>query len=132
MGKNNPEKPKKYQREKRANDETHRVAHNLRSRLRRALQKLPTHKTSKTEEQLGISFEDYKDYLEYLMIPELTWKNIDLDHVRPLSLFRLTDPEQLKEAAHFSNIQPLLKHDNGKKGSRYHEHNLAVQKEKVF
>ena len=62
----------------------------------------------------------------------MNWKNIDLDHVRPLSSFDLTDPNQLKEASHFSNIQPLLKQDNRKKGSSYHEHDLAVQKEKVY
>ena len=91
-----------------------------------ALLKQLTHKTFKTEEMLRISFEEFKRYIEYLMIPEMTWKNIDLDHVRSLSSIRLTDPEQFNEAAHFSNIQPLLKDDKDKKGSRYHEHDLAV------
>ena len=66
------------------------------------------------------------------MTSDMNWNNIELDHVRPLSSFDLTDPEQLKEAAHFSNIQPLLKSDNRKKGSKYHEHDLVVQNEKVY
>ena len=45
------------------------------------------------------------------MTPEMTWKNIDLDHVKPLKSFNLTDSEQLKQAAHYSNIQPLIKSD---------------------
>ena len=66
------------------------------------------------------------------MTPDICRENIELDHVRPVSSFDLTDSEQLKEASHFSNIQPLLKHDNRKKVANYHEHDLTVQKEKVF
>ena len=62
----------------------------------------------------------------------MSWKLLELDHIRPLSSFDLTDPEQLKEAAHYTNIQPLLKNDNLKKGSRYHEHDLAVQRNNVY
>ena len=57
---------------------------------------------------------------------------MELDQVRPLSSFYLTDPEQLKEAAHVSNIQLLLKQDNWEKGANYHKHDLAVQKEKTY
>ena len=121
-----------YDKKRRTEDESFRLACNLRSRVRHALLKQLTHKTSKTEELLGISFEEFKDYIEFLMTSEMTWNNIDLDHVRPLSSYDLTDPEQLKEASHFSNIQPLLKEDNRSKGSKYHEHDLAVQKEKVY
>ena len=50
------------------------------------------------------------------MTSEMTWKSVHLDHVQPLSNFDLTDPEQLKKAVHYTNIQPLLKSDNLKKG----------------
>ena len=50
--------------------------------------------------------------------------------VKALKSFYLTDPNQLKEAAHYTNIQPLLKTDNLKKGSKFTEHDLAVQREK--
>ena len=129
--KNNREKrncyKKSYIKKRRANDESFRLADNLRSRLYQALIKQVTRKNTKTEELLGISFEEFKIYIEFLMSPEMNWKNIKLDHVRPQSSFDLTDPNQLKEASHFSNIQPLLEQDNRKRGSRYHEHDLAVQ-----
>ena len=130
--KNNREKYNQYYREKRANDNLYRLACNLRRRLHHALLRQVAHKFSKTEELLGISFEEFKTYIEYLMVPEMTWENIELDHIRPLSSFNLTDPDQLKEASHYSNIQPLLKSDNRKKGARYHEHDLAVQNEKLY
>ena len=66
------------------------------------------------------------------MTPEMTWKSIDLDHVRPLSSFDLTNREQLKEAAHYTNIQPLLKSKNRKKSSRLHEHDLAIQRNNIY
>ena len=66
------------------------------------------------------------------MSPEMSWENIELDHVRPLSSFSLTDPDQLKDAAHFSNIQPLFKHDNRTKGSRFHDHDLVVQIQNLY
>ena len=66
------------------------------------------------------------------MTPEMTWESIDLDHIVPLSSFDLTNPEQLKQATHYTNIQPLLKSDNRAKGANYHEHDLAVQNEKLY
>ena len=123
---------KNYIKKRRANDEFFRFADTLRSRLYQALIKQVTRNNTKTEELLGISIEEFEKYIEFLSSPEMNWKNIDLDHVHPLSSFNQADPNQLKEASHFSNIQPLLKQDNRKKGSRYHEHDLAVQKEKVY
>ena len=130
--KNNRERLNKYTRDKRANDSSFRLAHNLRKRLGQALLKQCTRKNNKTEELLGISFKEFKEYIEFLMTPKMTWSTIELDHVRPLSSFNLTDSNQLKEAAHYTNIQPLLKSDNRKKGSKYHEHDLVVQNEKVY
>ena len=121
-----------YYREKYANDVIYKVAKKLRSRLRKALLNQLTNKKSKTEDLLGICFEEFKEYIEFLMTSEMTWEPIDLDHVRPLSSFDLTNPEQLKEACHFSNIQPLLKTDNRKKGSRYHEHDSVVQRNNLY
>ena len=134
--KNNREKLNSYRRDydkkRRAEDESFRLAGNLRSRLYKALLNQVTKKNSKTEELLGISFKEFKNYIEFLMTLEMTWNNIELDHVRPLSSFNLTDPTQFKEASHYSNIQPLLKSDNSSKGSRYHEHDLMVQNEKLY
>ena len=58
--------------------------------------------------------------------------NIHLDHVRPLSSFDLKNYEQLKEASHYTNIQPLLAKDNLTKGDRFHEHDIWLQSERLY
>ena len=93
--------------------------------MRKALVRQLTKKSEKTEDLLGISFNEFKT-------PQVNWMNIELDHVRPLSSFDLTNPEQLKEASYYTNIQPLLKNDNRSKGSKFHEHDLVFQRDKVY
>ena len=46
------------------------------------------------------------------MTSDMEWDNFESDHFRPLSPFDLKDIEQLKEASHYTNIQPLLAKDN--------------------
>ena len=55
-------------------------------------------KQSSTKEILGIDNETYKKWLEWQMTPDMTWDNIENDHVRPISSFDISDDEQLKEA----------------------------------
>ena len=130
--KNNREYVNKYKRERRANNESLRLANNLGSGLRQALSRQSTNKTIKTEDLLGIFFNEFKKYIEFLMTTNMKWNNIELDHVYPLSSFDLTNPNQLKEANHYSNIQPSLKGDNRSKGSKFHEHDIVIQNERVY
>lgn len=54
---------------------------------------------------------------------EMSLKNYgyfwELDHIKPLKKFDLTDSEQCLAAFHFSNIQPLTKDRNRRKSARY-------------
>ena len=42
-----------------------------------------------------------------------------LDHIRPVSSFDLTDPAQQRACFHFSNFQPLWMPDNIRKGAKH-------------
>ena len=98
--KNNRERMNKYRnnyiKERKAIDESFRLACNLSSRLRKAILSQSTKKKDKTEDLLGISFTEFKKYIEFLMSPEMTWNIFHLDHVNPLSSFDLIDRERSK------------------------------------
>ena len=55
-------------------------------------------KQSSTKEILGIDIETYKKWLEFQFPREMNWSNIEIDHVKPICLFDVSDDEQLKEA----------------------------------
>ena len=72
-------------------------------------------KQSSTKEILGIDIGTYKKWLEFQFTPEMNWSNIEIDHVKPICMFDVSDEEQLKEAFNWKNTQPLLKEVHSKK-----------------
>ena len=40
-------------------------------------------KQSSTKENSGIGIDTYKKWIEYQMTPEMKWKKIEIDHVKP-------------------------------------------------
>ena len=77
-------------------------------------------KPSSTKDFLGIDIEAYKKRLEFQFTPEMNWSNIEIDHVKPICMFDVSDDEQFKEAFSWKNTQPLLKHDHHQKGAKYY------------
>jgi hypothetical protein len=97
-----------------------KIAHNTRSRL---FQIVKT-KSLKSESLTGLSWEQLVQYLESKFQPGMTWENYGrkgwhIDHIRPLSSFDLLNPEQLKQACHYTNLQPLWWFDNLIKSDKY-------------
>ena len=95
----------------------------LRIRLNEALKN--NHKTGSAVKDLGCSIADLKVYLEGLFYPDpvsgtpMTWDNWtknsagwQIDHIKPMTSFDLTDPAQLKEACHHTNLRPLWHADH--------------------
>lgn len=62
---------------------------------------------------LGLSISAFMSYCESHpnWQPDWTWAGLgtvfQLDHIKPLGLFDLTDVQQLRQAVHYTNIQPL-------------------------
>jgi hypothetical protein len=77
--------------------------------------------TSKLE-LLGCSLGEFKEFLEDKFEDGMSWENHGewhLDHIRPLSSFDLSVPEQVRESSHYTNLQPLWAIDNLRKGSKF-------------
>jgi hypothetical protein len=98
---------------------TRKIAHALRSRLRRAV------KMGSAVKNLGCSVSEFLAHLEKQFSNGMTWDNYGqwhIDHIKPLSAFDLTDTNQLAEACHFSNLQPLWGKENSSKHNKLDYH----------
>jgi len=73
---------------------------------------------------LGCSIKDLKIYLEGKFKQGMSWNNWGtkgwhIDHIRPLSSFKLSERSNLLEACHYTNLQPLWAEDNILKSDNY-------------
>jgi hypothetical protein len=115
-----------WYRRKRREDLNYRIAGSLRSRLcaaTRAQLKGLSPKKGSAIENLGCSMDEFLQHIEALFQPGMSWENYGewhIDHVLPLSGFDLSDPEQVKKACHYTNLQPLWAEDNIRKGKEYY------------
>lgn len=112
----------KYTKQKLATDLEFRLCHALRSRLCRAVKN--NQKNGSAIRHLGCSISEFKQHIETLWKPGMTWENWarsgwHIDHIIPLSAFDLTDPAQFIKACHYTNLQPLWASENFKKGGSH-------------
>lgn len=118
----NKDKRNKHRRNRKKTDIQYKLSNNLRSRLRDAIR--CNYKSGSAVKDLGCSIEELKVYLESKFLPGMTWDNYGLygwhiDHIKPLASFDLSDRNQLLEACHYTNLQPLWANDNLSKGDKF-------------
>jgi hypothetical protein len=133
---NNREKKNEYEKKYReANKCEHQKRKNLckicnleqclinlqRGAIRRMLKNSDLSKTKHTIEYLGCDSEYFKEYITKKMNDDMTWDNIHLDHIRPISKFNLSDPDEFLECCHYTNLQPLLAKTNLEKSNKWDE-----------
>ena len=110
-----------------ATDPQYRLAHNCRTRINIALRsQLSGTRRQQSSVLLGCTIKQLMTHIENQFQPGMSWDNWTrdgwhLDHIRPLSSFDLTDPEQQKQAFHYSNLQPLWASENLSKGDSWEE-----------
>lgn len=121
--KNNRSKINERLRFKYQNDNRFKMKAILRSRLNSAVKKGV--KSGSAVSDLGCSIEYLKKYLEVKFEYGMTWDNWGkgegywhIDHIIPLASFDLADPEQLKKACHYTNLQPMWEKENLQKGAK--------------
>jgi len=101
-----------------------KIRENLRGRLRRLLKNslINSHRNIKKSSLVGCDRIQLKTHIEKQFTTGMTWGNYGkwhIDHIKPLAAFNLAEIKQLKEATHYSNLQPLWAKDNFYKGDKY-------------
>ena len=50
---------------------------------------------------------------------DMNYGEWEIDHIRPICSFDLTDTEQMKQCFHYTNMQPLWREENQAKGTKW-------------
>ena len=111
---------RKYHKNRRETDPKFNLIGRIRHRTREAINRGGFTKRSKTYEMLGCDWETLKQHLEIQFVEGMGWDNMnewDLDHIYPLSWCYTI--EELEIYSHYSNLKPLWRQDNLKKGNKY-------------
>ena len=107
-----------------------RLIRNTKRRIHHALNGKT--KSSSTRYNLGMDIDLYRKWIEFQMNPDMKWSNTELDHVKSIYMFDVSDDEQLKKAFSWKNTQPLLKHDHHQKGTKFNFLDYQLQFIKVY
>lgn len=68
---------------------------------------------------IGCTLDELSTHIEAQFQEGMTFDNLgewEVDHIKQLSTFDLTQPEQVAQACHWTNLQPLWRQDNRGKG----------------
>jgi hypothetical protein len=111
----NRDKINNYFKNKKKTDIQFKLSCNLRARLNSAINR--NQKIGSAVRDLDCTIDEFKSYLESKFQSGMSWDNWTtdgwhIDHIKPLASFDLTDRNQLLEACHYTNLQPLWAKDN--------------------
>jgi hypothetical protein len=94
----------------------------VRNAISRICRKSGIRKHARTLRYLGCTMQEARTHIEAQFKPGMTWDNHgtlwEIDHIRPLAAFDLTDDCQRLEANNIMNLQPLWKWQNRAKAAR--------------
>ena len=122
-------KIRKQSTTKYATDPLFKLPRVLRVRLYKSLKRAS--KSGSAVRALGCSIKEFKAYIEARFTPGMSWNNWSptgwhLDHIRPIAMYNLADPDEILAAFHYSNYQPLWAPENHAKGARYADPSPSV------
>ena len=120
--KENPEKFRIAKRNKIATDPLFRLGNSIRCLISMSFRSKGEAKSLKTEQILGCTIPEFRNYLESKFEPWMTWENKgkfkmnvlnygwDIDHVIPLCTAKTK--EEIIKLSHYTNLQPLCSYTN--------------------
>lgn len=108
----------------RDNDPQFKIKHQTRNVVARICRVIKTKRRAlrtRTFEFLGCDYETAQKHIASQFRPGMTWANHgdtwEVDHIRPLASFDLTDHNQRLAACHYTNLQPLTPKENRAKAA---------------
>ena len=102
------------------NNPQYKLANKLRNLLRDIIKSKKYSKSKSVESIIGCSVSFLRSHFEKQFRDGMCWedpKSFHIDHIRPLSHFDLTNPENIKISCNWRNLQPLLPIENMMKGT---------------
>jgi hypothetical protein len=110
-------------------DPQYRMSRILRSRFSMMLKERASVKPDSVLKLVGCDMFELTSHIESMFYANsetglaMTWDNHGfvgwhIDHIKPLASFNLLDPDQVKAAWHYTNLQPLWSKENWSKGAR--------------
>lgn len=120
----NPNAVMDYIRSRYEKDPYYKFARNMRAGIIGILKRSRVGKFHRSIRYLGCTFLELKSWIESQFRDGMSWSNNggdsgwELDHKIPVSSFDFSDEPQIFKCFHYSNLQPLWKHENRAKGSK--------------
>ena len=108
------------------------LVHLQRKQIKRCFNNSNLNKNKHSIEYLGCTIEELIDMFNAKMLyfndylasgDTMTWDNIHVDHIKPVSVFNLDNEDEFLDCCHYSNLQPLLTKDNFEKHNKWTEEN---------
>ena len=111
---------KKYY-QKHTKDPGFRILGSLRARLHCILKAKNIPKLSSVKDLVGCSWPELIEHIESLWKPNMCWDNYGkwhIDHIIPCKAFDFSNKEEQLKCFKYTNLQPLWKIENLKKGTK--------------
>ena len=115
----NKEHIRNHERNKYQTDVNFKLRKICRNRIRKALK--GETKSVGTMELIGCTIDELRRHIESKFEPWMTWKNHglwDIEHIKAMSRFDLSNPAQQRACCNWSNLQPMEHIANMKKGAK--------------
>lgn len=116
-----------YQSRSKAKTNYH-IATILRTRIYCVLKGIK--KSKPTEQMLGCTWQQLREYLQAQFTIEMTWENHGkvwhIDHIHPCDSFDLSDQKQQAICFHYTNLRPLIARENRVKRCKITEPQMGL------
>ena len=103
-----------------------------RNHIKKCFQYTSLKKTKSSIKYLGCDINTFIHHIEKKLIGDMTWDNIHIDHIKPVSRFNLDIDEEFNKCCHYTNLQPLLAKDNLNKHNKWTDENEVFWNEHII